>query len=52
MRQSISGIGQEKLDPSHERVEQARSFRVDIVDKSVECLFVSLDEIDEGLYCT
>ena len=48
-RETVSDEVEEEFDPGHEGGEEVGSFGVDFVDEGVEGLFVSVDEVDEGL---
>jgi hypothetical protein len=48
-RKTVSDKVEEELDPVHEGGEEGGAFRVDLVDKGVEGLLVTFDEVNKGL---
>ena len=44
-------MSEEKFDPVHQTLKEVLPFRVDIVNETIERLFMPLDKVDEGLDC-
>ena len=49
--QAFASKSEEKFDPAHQALKEIFSFRVDFVNETIECLFMPLDKVDEGLDC-
>ena len=49
--QAFASKGKEKFDPVHQALKEVFSFRVNFVNKTIECLFMPLNKVNESLKC-